>query len=190
MAVMIAEPETVARAGASGCRCCAAFDLAAATKEFHLATGLAVREAPEFNPDEVRTRHALFSAELHSLYAAVSAGDDTDVAGALAGMLYVLHGDAHTFGIRIRPMAAPHRTLTFAFKDYTDEIIIGVPDRVEQAIGELVAAVRATACQYGIPLAAVTAEVHRSTMAHVIDPQGPGSRAVVVAGVLARHRRD
>jgi predicted HAD superfamily Cof-like phosphohydrolase len=88
------------------------FDPFAAVLEFHRRFGIAVGERPSI-PDAatVELRRRLIGEELAEYDAAVSAGDLTEVADALADLAYVIYGAAVSFGIDLRPVFAEvHRT--------------------------------------------------------------------------------
>jgi len=69
--------------------------------EFHRAYGLPVRDEPQAEVDatQVALRQALIEEEVGELRAAAAAGDLIGVADALADIVYVAYGTAHTYGI-------------------------------------------------------------------------------------------
>jgi predicted HAD superfamily Cof-like phosphohydrolase len=69
--------------------------------EFHRAYGLPVCSSPQPNVDAglVALRQSLIDEEVGELRAAAAAGDLVGVADALADIVYVAYGTAHTYGI-------------------------------------------------------------------------------------------
>ncbi|MTD16446.1 nucleotide pyrophosphohydrolase [Nakamurella sp. YIM 132087] len=74
---------------------------AAQVAEFHRAFGLPVRDLPVtgVSDEERRLRLALVEEEVGELREAAEAGDLVGVADALADIVYVVYGTAHTYGI-------------------------------------------------------------------------------------------
>jgi len=69
--------------------------------EFHRAYGLPVRDEPQRAVDaaQVALRQSLIEEEVGELRAAAAAGDLIGVADALADIVYVAYGTAHTYGV-------------------------------------------------------------------------------------------
>jgi predicted HAD superfamily Cof-like phosphohydrolase len=69
--------------------------------EFHRAYGLPVCDAPqrELDAAQVALRQSLIEEEVGELRAAAAAGDVIGVADALADIVYVAYGTAHTYGV-------------------------------------------------------------------------------------------
>lgn len=71
-------------------------------REFHEAFGLVIRDTPDaaaVEGHEVELRTALQSEEMEELRRAMWEGDLTEVADALADLIYVLYGTALHYGI-------------------------------------------------------------------------------------------
>ena len=69
--------------------------------EFHRAYGLPVCDQPQRTVDaaQVALRQSLIEEEVGELRAAAAAGDLIGVADALADIVYVAYGTAHTYGV-------------------------------------------------------------------------------------------
>ena len=67
--------------------------------EFHRATGCAVRGIPTLAVPEKDLREELIREEFYELKEALAEDDIVGVADALADLVYVVVGAAHTFGI-------------------------------------------------------------------------------------------
>jgi predicted HAD superfamily Cof-like phosphohydrolase len=163
-------------------------------RDFHIAFGQLVAEAPALPTEAIRSlRCKLLAEEKQEFVVAEEAHDFIEVADALADMVYIINGTLVSYGLRAkedfrtllsnsidRPgfpsghggadirSSLVEKVLTH-FQSYLAAEAADDLGAISEALQNLLEAIYVVAHIYSIPLLAVFTEVHRSNMAKLVD---------------------
>lgn len=157
--------------------------------EFHRAFGQLVADHPALPEAAIRTlRQKLLAEEVGEFIEAEADDDLVEIADALADIAYIIAGTAVSYGItpsepvtlpvvpgpaKLSDCAITRNTLTTGlrvlFDDYMDAEARDDLIAIRSTLMVLLSFVWTVATAYGIPLAKVFTEVHRSNMSK-LDP--------------------